>query len=94
MRLFFVPLQGARVERDMPAPGAPDVTFEVACPACQASQLVLRGDGAKPAGRDAYVARAIALCCKASVGTLRVEVDTLFGIEEDEAVLQGRARVY
>ena len=45
-------------------------------------------------GHDEYVAVARCYGCKAFCGTLYAKVDTIFGIEEDDAVLNGRARVY
>lgn len=33
-------------------------------------------------------------CCGAELGTMRARVSMIFGIEEDERVLNGRARVY
>lgn len=65
------------------------------CPACgQKTDAVL---GAEPeiAGHDVYECDAHAACCMAKVGRLRVTaVPTVFGLSEDRAVLQGRARVY
>ena len=46
------------------------------------------------AGHDEYVGAARCVDCKAPAGTLRVKVSTIFGIEEDERVLNGRCRVY
>jgi hypothetical protein len=42
---------------------------------------------------DTVTSDAFCVCGKA-VGTIRVKVSTIFGIEEDRAVLNGRARVY
>ena len=42
----------------------------------------------------AWEADAVALCCRSTVGILRVEMSTLFGVREDELVLRGRCRVY
>jgi hypothetical protein len=38
--------------------------------------------------------RAECVHCRHHVGTIRVDRDTVFGAEEDRAVLQGRPRVY
>lgn len=44
---------------------------------------------------DTYHCEAIALCCGKRWGRIAVRVETMFGIEEDEAMLKnGRARVY
>lgn len=45
-------------------------------------------------GHDTYTSNASCFDCDAPVGRLVVTVDTIFGIEEDEAVLHGRPRVY
>lgn len=45
-------------------------------------------------GHDAYTGNAVCTRCGLVVGTMRVQVDTLFGIAEDHAVLEGRARTY
>jgi hypothetical protein len=43
---------------------------------------------------DTWAARAYCRACKQSVGTIRVKIKTIFGVEEDERVLNGRWRVY
>jgi len=43
---------------------------------------------------DRYIGTAQCTRCRRDVGQMTVKVDTLFGIEEDNAVLNGRARVY
>jgi hypothetical protein len=69
------------------------------CP-CGARPLRVKGTGRRPAAsadlaRDTYEADAVSACCGGSVGTIYAQVDTLFGLEEDEAVLAyGRCRVY
>jgi hypothetical protein len=53
------------------------------------------GTGRRPSADDrAWECDAHCLACKAHVGTLRAEMSTLFGVREDEAVLNGRPRVY
>lgn len=55
----------------------------------------IAGSGRRPSDDDrAWEADAGCLACKAHVGTLRVESNTLFGVREDERVLRGRVRVY
>jgi hypothetical protein len=72
----------------------PDATMPgVACPACKAEPLVVHGFGRRH-DYDTFYADAMCMQCQARVGELRVKVNTLFGISEDEAVLQGRCRVY
>lgn len=56
---------------------------------------VIAVSGVKPRHDHAtYYATAIALCCRKGIGSLEVRTDTLFGIDEDNAVLRGRPRVY
>lgn len=86
--------------------GSPDHDFVSVpgfsqCPACgenladDDSKLFVRGTGITGHDNNTYYADAIALCCKKPVGQLRATVDTIFGIEEDEAVLEhSRCRVY
>jgi hypothetical protein len=80
----------------LPYATSPHVVAVGACPGCGATPLHVSGTGQRIASNDrAYEADAVAVCCGAAVGTLRVDVDTLFGLTEDEAVLKrGRARVY
>lgn len=76
--------------------GLPYAFVETECPACGApAPFKVAGKERRVASHDTYVADAHAVCCKKHVGTLRVKVETLFGVAEDEAVLtHGRARVY
>lgn len=76
-------------------PGEQKSLVDGACPSCGAEPFYVAGDGARPSADDrAYECTAYCLACKARVGTVRAEVDTLFGVEEDERVLHGRCRVY
>ncbi|TMQ09574.1 MAG: hypothetical protein E6J90_14075 [Deltaproteobacteria bacterium] len=64
-----------------------------ACPSCHAAQPQIRGTGITHHDHNTYYARAVAQCCGAAL-RMETRVDTIFGIEEDERVLRGRARVY
>lgn len=79
----------------VPFAGADHVVIELsACPLCKgAAPLKVKGAN-RHHDHDTHYADAIALCCGKPVGTIRVKVDTIFGIEEDRRVLNGRARVY
>ena len=60
------------------------VVVDTLCPSCGVSPFKVAGTGRHIAPDDrAYEADAVALCCDKSVGTLRVEVNTLFGLRED-----------
>ena len=57
--------------------------------------FVVQGQGARRHGtQDTLRANGVAKCCGDSVGYIYAQTDTLFGLEEDSAVLDGRARVY
>lgn len=68
-------------------------TAEGACPGCGAEPFLIQGTGRHRFNRDTYKAGGVSKCCSQNVGWIFAKVDTLFGIEEDEAV-GARARVY
>lgn len=75
--------QGDRVE-----------VHDVTCAGCHAP-LCARGAKMRIESHDTYAADAYCVSCAKPCGTLRVVVSTIFGLEEDEAVLyRGRCRVY
>jgi hypothetical protein len=79
----------------LPAADADHAVASGACPNCGAEGFKVQGTGMRPSVDDrAWEADAVAACCSAHVGALRVETNTLFGVREDEAVLRGRCRVY
>lgn len=68
-----------------------------ACPGCKAEPFKVAGCGKSidPDRRhDTYRADAVCIACSGHVGILRVKVDTLFGIEEDERVASMGIRIY
>lgn len=67
---------------------------EGACPKCKATPFSVAGTGKVPESHDTYAAEAVCLACKQRVGVLRAQVDTIFGIEEDERALRGPWKVY
>lgn len=71
-------------------------TAEGTCPHCAAEPFAIAGTGRRIAADDrAYEADGVCVACRQPVGLIRAEVNTLFGLHEDEAVLcHGRARVY
>lgn len=68
------------------------------CPACGETfeeGIKAMGSGKHIENHDTYKATGHAKCCGQVIGTLRATVDTIFGLEEDEAVLlRSRCRVY
>ena len=62
---------------------------------CSCGCNLIGGDGKRIAPDDwHYEADAYCLGCKARRGIIEAWLDTLFGLHEDEAVLEGRCRVY
>lgn len=65
-----------------------------ACPECGA-RLVVHGDGPQVSECDRYYfARGSCVACGKHVGEIRAYPSTIFGITEDERVLNGAAKVY
>jgi hypothetical protein len=95
MKIFLLMLDEPKRRAKPPFPEADHAVVEGSCPRCSATPFAVAGTGKRPSQDDrAWEADAVCLDCRASVGTLRVETNTLFGVREDQAVLQGRCRVY
>lgn len=94
MRVRLTLPSGDSLEVPTPLPGADHAVAPGACPGCGVTPWRVRGTGRRIESRDTYAADAESACCGAPVGTLRAQVVTIFGLEEDRAVLEGRARVY
>lgn len=77
----------------LPYEGCEHVLPAGCCPFCGDDDWRVQG-GAISHDRDTYRCQAWCLACGAGVGELRAKVSTIFGIEEDEAVLNSRCRVY
>lgn len=75
----------------VPYDGAAHVEVRTPCAAC--GGLKVHGVGHRTNTHDTYRCDAACLC-GARRGVIFVRVSTIFGIEEDEHVLNGRARVY
>lgn len=68
---------------------------EGACPGCGTTPFLVQGSGITIHSNDIGKAAGRAKCCGDPVGYIYVKVETLFGLEEDFAMLvHGRARVY
>lgn len=71
------------------------VIVKCECPLCRKPMLRASGLGFPvERGHDTYESDAKCIDCGQVIGRITVKVDTIFGIEEDEAMLHGRARVY
>ena len=77
-----------------PDPRAAAVEVTEVCPKCGTTPFLVNGAHRRIATDDrAYEADAWALCCNEPVGILRQEVDTIFGLQEDEETLRAAARM-
>ena len=78
------------------ASGATSVLVLGACPECKGTPFYVGGiKGTQSHTHDQHLADAGCLACGKGVGKLVVTVDTIFGIEEDDLVLNhSRCRVY
>ncbi len=95
MKLFLLLSEGERRTAREPFDGADHVVVDGACPKCGTHDFRVAGHGRRPSADDrAWEADASCYACRARVGTIRLETNTLFGVREDEAVLKGRVRVY
>jgi hypothetical protein len=93
MRVLWRPEEGPQVELPRPPPRAEAAEAPgETCPACRKP---LRLAGRNPVeGERTVESAAYCAACDAPLGRLVVELATLFGLEEDRAVLNGRCRVY
>lgn len=95
MKLFLILKSGPRRKLTLPHQQADHALVEGACPKCGSIDFGVQGKNMRPAEDDrAHEADGYSTCCQKLVGTIRAEMDTLFGVREDEAVLHGRCRVY
>lgn len=93
----YLEIGGARRDTvEAPRADAGHVVVAGECPDCKASPFKVAGvAGSMTHDHDTYRADARCIACDKGFGKLVVEVSTIFGIEEDRAVLvHGRARVY
>ena len=95
MTKMYLVQDGKRRRIELPFEGAKAARCEgEVCPTCK-EPLMVAGSGRHPSEDDrAWEAEGYSVCCKVHVGKIRVETGTLFGVREDEAVLNGRCRVY
>jgi deoxycytidylate deaminase len=86
---------GSKAQATLPYDGADHVVTTLPCPHCKAEPLKARVDGSVQRAHDTYTtATTVTLCCEKKLGPMVAKVSTIFGIEEDERVLNGRCRVY
>jgi hypothetical protein len=94
MRCVLVPDTGAQIALHVSEDGT-CAWITSPCPHCGDAPCSVVGGGRSISDCDRYyLAAGRCLDCGGSLGEIRVYMETLFGLEEDEAVLHGRARVY
>jgi hypothetical protein len=94
-KLFLVTDEKPKARLKIPERGALSAVPGGPCPKCGHPEYLVRGVNKRIASdNQAYESDAHCTKCDALIGTLRLEMDTLFGLHEDEAVLHGRCRVY
>lgn len=94
-KVKFHPCEGKVRNAKAPFAGAAYVVVDGVCPHCKAEPFNVAGvKGTLVRGHDTYTADAGCVGCNVPTGKLVITVNTLFGIEEDERVLNGRCRVY
>ena len=91
----FLEIAGDRYAAKVPFDGASYVEVDIRCPMCaEEGPIRVQGLGISERTHDEYRATALHLECDRPIGRLIAQVSTIFGIEEDERVLNGRPRVY
>jgi hypothetical protein len=85
---------GKDTKLQLPEPGALSVAVPgETCRHCK-QLLVVAGAKRRIGGHDFYESDAGCVHCNAFIGYLRLYVSTLFGIAEDERVLNSYVRIY
>ena len=93
MKIQFEPKEGPRRDCTMPYEGAKFVEPSGVCPSCAVEPWKIQG-GDPVRGHDTISCVAQCTACKAMVGQIIVTISTIFGLEEDDRMLNGRCRVY
>jgi len=91
---IWIELNEQKIEATRPFEGSDFVEAKTDCPHCKASAPIKVQGGESFHDHDTYTCAAFCVGCKGSLGKMKVQVDTIFGIEEDNRVLNGRWRVY
>lgn len=74
---------------------SPSAVADGTCPKCGHEPFHVQGANQRIASDDrAYESDARCVACKAFVGVLRQETETLFGLREDEAMSRLGIRIY
>lgn len=81
-------------EASLPDRSSSFVVASGACPLCRHAPLHASGSGEQVTGHDTITSACVCRTCDKRIGSIVVTMDSLFGIEEDRRVLNGRCRVY
>jgi hypothetical protein len=89
-------IQGRSYEARLPYHNAPHAVVDgLACPFCKAAAPMGVLAKSSVRGHDTVRGQGYAACCGAHIGgEIVVTIPTIFGLEEDDRVLNGRCRVY
>jgi len=95
MKIYLIRPTGKKVPAKLPYESADHAVLATDCPECGEHEAKVQGTG-KRSSQDkmAWEADAVATCCDRYVGTLRCEVSTLFGVEEDARVFSLGIKIY
>jgi len=93
MKITLTLHDGTKLECSLSFPEAEHVDARSRRAHCGGEHLMIRG-GDPTIGHDIYTSKAFCAVCLEHLGSLVVVVSTIFGIEEDNRVLNGRCRVY
>lgn len=89
-----VSVKGKTHSATRPFPKADHVVLTIPCPFCGVEPMKARGVGGMVKSHDSYRSDAITTCCGKPLDWIKATFDTIFGLEEDERVLNGPWRVY
>jgi hypothetical protein len=98
-----VQVNGKALVARPPYADAEYVTIEATCPtpdcdngkeAMDEGRMSVRSDTRRLVDDSAYEGEAYCNHCRTPIGEMRTEIATIFGIEEDERVLNGPWKVY
>jgi hypothetical protein len=94
MKIILTTQDNSVHELEPPPAGASDVGTPLTCPHCHKGLRIFGRHGTKSRGHDYIEETALCSICQKPVGRIRVIIPSLFGLEEDKRVLNGRCRVY
>lgn len=93
MKLSLI-MGGKKIKLKPPDVGVDKVTVpDTDCPHCK-EPLAVQGGGKRIKSHDTYEAPAGCLSCEKMVGYLELQMNTLFGLEEDARIASMGIRIY